>query len=99
MRIAVKEGPAMPQRTASTSRKPSSKSLVLPAADSTQARDRLRQTIVRDLSPQDRLFLVLAYAERMSPREIAATLNLAPAQVEVMRERIVRELNDRLQAA
>ncbi|MBL8747285.1 MAG: sigma-70 family RNA polymerase sigma factor [Phycisphaerae bacterium] len=62
-------------------------------------RDRLRQAIVKELSAQDRLFLVLAYAERMSPAEIAVTLDLAPSQVEVMRERIVRELGHLVSAA
>lgn len=94
----------MPQRTASTSRSTVKSQAARSAStrgstDDQNVRDRLRHTIVRDLSPQDRLFLVLAYAERMSPSEIAVTLDLAPAQVEVMRERIVRELGALVQAA
>lgn len=62
-------------------------------------RDRLRHAIVKDLTMQDRLLLVLAYAEGMSPEEIAVTLDIAPSQVEVIRERIVSQLGSLVQAA
>lgn len=88
----------MPQRTGRPSHSRTSSRSISKGA-STVVRDRLREAIVRDLSAQDRLFLVLAYAERMSPAEIAVTLDLAPSQVEVIRDRIVRELGQLVQAA
>lgn len=96
----------MPQRTARTSRS-NSDSRTSPPGSANRVvkttphvvRDRLRQAIVKELSAQDRLFLVLAYAERMSPAEIAVTLDMAPSQVEVIRDRIVRELGELVQTS
>lgn len=90
----------MPQRTARTSRTHSNSAPdSQPQSTPRAVRDRLREAIVKDLSAQDRLFLVLAYAERMSPAEIAVTLDMAPSQVEVIRDRIVRELGQLVRAA
>lgn len=55
-------------------------------------RERLRRMIISDLSMQERLLIVLAYAERMSPAEIGSVLNIAPKQVEAIRESIVARL-------
>lgn len=62
-------------------------------------RDRLRRAIVRDLSMQERLLLVLAYAERMNTAEIACTLNMLPNQVDSLRADIEARLGDLVKAA
>jgi DNA-directed RNA polymerase specialized sigma24 family protein len=97
----VKEGPDMPHRTARTTR---SKSIPAPQASAGSAatpsvRDRLRHAIVKDLTMQDRLLLVLAYAEGMSPEEIAVALDMAPSQVDASKERIVKQLGSLVRAA
>jgi DNA-directed RNA polymerase specialized sigma24 family protein len=48
---------------------------------------------------QERLLLVLLYAERMNPEEIAATLNMSPTQVHAARERVVGRLESLMRAA
>jgi DNA-directed RNA polymerase specialized sigma24 family protein len=97
----VKEGPNMPHSTARTTR---SKSKPAPHASAESGatpsvRDRLRHAIVKNLTMQDRLLLVLVYAEGMSPDEIAVTLDLAPSQVEVIKERIVNQLGSLVHSA
>lgn len=57
-------------------------------------RRRLRDTIARDLTSDDRLIVVLRYAERMTFREIALVLGMTTEQVE---HRLVR-LEERLRA-
>jgi DNA-directed RNA polymerase specialized sigma24 family protein len=97
----VKEGPNMPHSTARTTRsksKPAPHASAGPGA-TPSVRDRLRHAIVKDLTMQDRLLLVLAYAEGMSPDEIAVTLDMAPSQVDVIKERIVKQLGLLVQAA
>lgn len=68
-------------------------------AVSKETRRRVRQAIVQDLSMQERLLLLLAYAERMNPSEIAATLNMAPSQVDAAKERVVARLETVMRAA
>ena len=62
-------------------------------------RRRVRQAIVQELSMQERLLLVLLYAERMNASEIASTLNMSPTQVDAARERVVGRLESVLRAA
>lgn len=45
-------------------------------------RRRLRHAIANDLSPDDRLLIVLRFAERMTHREIALVMGIAAEQVE-----------------
>ncbi len=90
----------MPQRAQSQAR---GKQIQRPATTSEArcepARDALRRAIVKDLSMQERLLLVLTYAEGMSRTEIAAVLDLAVSQVDVLRERIEGRLSAMLEAA
>ena len=54
-----------------------------PAHDPSLAtRRRLRHAIAHDLSPDDRLLIVLRYAERMTHREIGLVMGIAAEQVE-----------------
>jgi RNA polymerase sigma factor (sigma-70 family) len=70
-----------------------------PSLAASDERRRVRQAIVQELSMQERLLLVLLYAERMNPEEIAATLNMSPTQVHAARERVVGRLESLMRAA
>lgn len=67
-----------------------------PETSRSSLRDSLRNAVLRDLTMQERLLLVLLYVERMSKVEIAATLDLFPEQVDAMRERIIARLENSL---
>jgi len=58
----------------------------------------LKSAILRELSDAERLLIILWYAERMTPEEIAQCLDLTPAQVEKHHEEIMARLRRRVAA-
>ncbi|MEM8835217.1 MAG: hypothetical protein AAGD00_05295 [Planctomycetota bacterium] len=62
-------------------------------------RERLRSTIVRDLPHEDRLFLVLWYAEGLSAEEIAELTHQPIERVFDRHDRLVSHLRERAHAA
>lgn len=72
---------------------------VPPTQGDPATRERLRSTIVRDLPHEDRLFLVLWYAERMSAEEIAEITHQPLAGVIAQHERLVEQLREHAHAA
>lgn len=56
-------------------------------------KDRLRRAVVQDLTMQERLVLVLRFAERMSEEEIAAVLGTSVAHARAQIEAVVDRLS------
>ncbi len=56
-------------------------------------RDRLRTAILRDFSRTERLLVVLWYAERLTPGEVALVLDLTEDQTVRIHESIISRLN------
>lgn len=59
----------------------------------------LRRAVLRDLTGEERLLLVLRYAEGLSLPETAETLQMTTDEVRRMHEQIVSRLGDQLRAA
>lgn len=55
-------------------------------------RGRLRGVILHELTPTERLLVLLWYAERMSPAEVARSLDMTHDQARAMHERVLRRL-------
>lgn len=55
----------------------------------------IRQAILRDLTPSERLLVVLRYAEGLNDDEIGAVVNLSPHQIERRIDRIIAILTGR----
>lgn len=63
------------------------------------ARSMLQRIILHELTGAERLLVLLWYAERMSPVEIAIALDLTESQAVSMHDRIVARLRESLVAA
>lgn len=60
---------------------------------------RIREAILRTLPLEDRLLVVLWYAERLNAREISLVLGVPETQVMRSHDRIVSQLHDAATAA
>ena len=70
-----------------------------PVNGGSEAHRRVRGAILHELNPTERLLVLLWYAEQMTPREVALSLDLTPAQATAMHDRIVSQLRSSLSAA
>lgn len=52
----------------------------------------IRTAVLHDLTQPERLLLILWYAERMTPLEISAVLDMTRTQVQHMHDRVVDKL-------
>lgn len=59
----------------------------------------IRDAILRDLTPSERLLVVLRYAEGLTLAEISAVLNMSQSQIEARIERIIALLTGRASQA
>ena len=59
---------------------------------------RIRDVILQELSSEQRLLLMLWYAEQMNPAEIGHVLNLPKANVLQMHDSIVGHLRERAES-
>ncbi len=64
---------------------------------STDVRDALRAAVLHDLTPVERLMVVLWYVERMSIAEIAITLDMTELQVARTHGLVVAKLRQQLE--
>lgn len=87
------------QPAAGSALAPSSRPRIGPRSAKDQQRGRVRAAIVHDLSTMERLCLMLWHAEGMSPDEIGCVLDLSPAQVSALHDRVVERLRRGLRAA
>lgn len=60
---------------------------------------RIRDAIIQDLSPEERLLLMLWYGEGMTPDEIGEVLNLSGSRVLESHDRVVERLRRRASAS
>lgn len=81
---------------ASSSNKPMAASEA--ACVSTDVRDVLRSAMLHDLTPVERLLVVLWYVERMSIAEIAMTLDMTELQVARTHGLVLAKLRQQLDA-
>lgn len=63
------------------------------------ARSSLRDSFLHELSHDERLLLLLRYAEGMSVAEVALALNISHDDVVATQERLVSQMSNRLRAA
>ena len=70
-----------------------------PRSASVNVRELLRATVLRRLSREEQLLLVLWYAERMTPAEIAAVLAITVERVRSLHDRIVSTLQEAVTAS
>ncbi|MCA9312196.1 MAG: hypothetical protein KDA21_13365 [Phycisphaerales bacterium] len=58
------------------------------------SREQIRSTMLRQLTREEQVLLILWYAERMEPAEIAEVLGSTPDRVQIIHDHAIAQLRD-----